>query len=527
MLYPISVQAFEKIRERDYIYVDKTDLVYELAQENVCFLSRPRRFGKSLLISTLEAYFLGKKDLFQGLKMESLETNWEEYPVFRIDFAVGDYTKENELENILNDTLHKWEMQYGLKSEIDSLGLRFKNVLEEAAKKTGYKAVVLIDEYDKPMLDVLGTDLEEINRNTLKGLYGTFKAADAFLRFVLLTGVTKFSQISVFSGFNQPKDISMDSKFDAICGITEEELYQYFAEPINEMAEKYCCSVDEIKEQLKNQYDGYHFSENMLDIYNPFSIINAFDLKRIDDYWYRSGTPTYLVKLLEGHNVNMQKLLDEEYRPEYFMDYRADVENPLAMFYQSGYLTIKGYDIRDRIYTLDFPNDEVRRGFAVLLANSYFRKQDADVDNAILRISRMLRRCDLDGVRDAFTAFLASIPYEANKDERAKDFETHFSYTFYIINRLLSCYTTLIEKQNSKGRADIIIETDNDIFIFEFKLDKSATEALEQIEEQQYALPYLEDKRKVHKIGVNISSTSRTVDEWLVVDMERYDKDSI
>ena len=519
MLYPISVQAFEKIRERDYIYVDKTDLVYELAQENVCFLSRPRRFGKSLLISTLEAYFLGKKDLFQGLKMESLETNWEEYPVFRIDFAVGDYTKENELENILNDTLHKWEMQYGLKSEIDSLGLRFKNVLEEAAKKTGYKAVVLIDEYDKPMLDVLGTDLEEINRNTLKGLYGTFKAADASIRFVLLTGVTKFSQISVFSGFNQPKDISMDSKFDAICGITEEELYQYFAEPINEMAEKYCCSVDEIKEQLKNQYDGYHFSENMLDIYNPFSIINAFDLKRIDDYWYRSGTPTYLVKLLEGHNVNMQKLLDEEYRPEYFMDYRADVENPLAMFYQSGYLTIKGYDIRDRIYTLDFPNDEVRRGFAVLLANSYFRQKDTDVDNAILRISRMLRRCDLDGVRDAFTTFLASIPYEANKDERAKDFETHFSYTFYIINRLLGCYTTLIEKQNSKGRADIIIETENDIFIFEFKLDKSATEALEQIEEMQYAIPYLDDKRKVHKIGVNISSASRTVDEWLVVDM--------
>ncbi|MDY3796809.1 MAG: AAA family ATPase [Agathobacter sp.] len=527
MLYPISIQTFEKIRERDYIYVDKTDLVYELAQENVCFLSRPRRFGKSLLISTLEAYFLGKKDLFQGLKMESLENDWEEYPVFRIDFADGDYSRSELLEKKLEEYVASWEKIYG-KSEIyETLTGRFKYVLEEATKQTGHKAVVLIDEYDKPMLDVIGTDLEEKNRNTLKGFYGTFKAADAVLRFVLLTGVTKFSQISVFSGFNQPKDISMDSKFDAICGITEEELYQYFAEPIKEMADNYACSVDEMKEILKKQYDGYHFSEKMLDIYNPFSIINAFDLKRIDDYWYRSGTPTYLVKLLEGYNVNMQKLLDEEYRPEYFMDYRADVENPLAMFYQSGYLTIKGYDIRDRLYSLDFPNDEVRRGFAVLLANSYFRKHDVDVDNAIIRISRMLRRCDLDGVRDAFTAFLASIPYEANKDERAKDFETHFSYTFYIINRLLGCYTTLIEKQNSKGRADIIIETDNDIFIFEFKLDKSAAEALEQIEEMQYALPYQDDKRKVHKIGVNISSTSRTVDEWLVVDMERYDKDSI
>ena len=519
MLYPISVQTFETIIDRNYVYVDKTDLVYVLAKEHVCFLSRPRRFGKSLLISTLEAYFLGRKDLFQGLKMESLETDWEEYPVFRIDFADGDYTRSEFLEKKLEEYVASWEKMYG-KSEIyETLTGRFKYVLEEAAKQTGHKAVVLIDEYDKPMLDVIGTDLEEKNRNTLKGFYGTFKAADASLRFVLLTGVTKFSQISVFSGFNQPKDISMDSKFDAICGITEEELYQYFAEPIKEMADNYACSVDEMKEILKKQYDGYHFSEKMLDIYNPFSIINAFDLNRIDDYWYRSGTPTYLAKLLEGHHVNMQKLTARAYKTEYFMDYRADAEDPLAMLYQSGYLTIKGYDMRRRMYKLDYPNDEVRRGFVSLMANSYFHTKEVDNENWIIQIDDMLRDCDLDGVRDAFTAFLASIPYEANKDERAKDFETHFSYTFYIINRLLGCYTTLIEKQNSKGRADIIIETDNDIFIFEFKLDKSAAEALEQIEEMQYALPYQGDKRQVHKIGVNISSTSRTVDEWVVVDM--------
>lgn len=517
MLYPISVQTFETIIDRNYVYVDKTDLLYELAKEHVCFLSRPRRFGKSLLISTLESYFLGKKDLFQGLKVESLENDWEEYPVFRIDFAGGDYTNPDELKNKLEVYIGNWEKKYGKDELRNTLSDRFQYVLEEAVKQTGHKAVVLIDEYDKPMLDVIGTDLEEKNRNTLKGFYGTFKSADASLRFVLLTGVTKFSQISVFSGFNQPKDISMDSKFDAICGITEEELYQYFAEPIKEMAENYCCSVDEMKEMLKKQYDGYHFSKKMIDIYNPFSIINAFDLKNIDDYWYRSGTPTYLAKLLEGHHVNMQKLTERAYKTEYFMDYRADAEDPLAMLYQSGYLTIKAYDMRRRMYKLDYPNDEVRRGFVSLMANSYFHTEEADNENWIIQIDDMLRDCDLDGVRDAFTSFLASIPYEANKDERAKDFETHFSYTFYIINRLLGCYTTLIEKQNSKGRADIIIETDNDIFIFEFKLDKSATEALEQIEEQQYALPYLEDKRKVHKIGVNISSTSRTVDEWLVV----------
>lgn len=518
MLYPIGIQTFDTIIDRDYVYVDKTDLVYKLAQEHICFLSRPRRFGKSLLISTLETYFLGKKELFQGLKIESLEKEWKEYPVFRIDFADGDYSQPDYLEKKLEEYVAGWEKLYGKSDIYDTLTSRFKYVLKAAENQTGQKAVVLIDEYDKPMLDVIGTELEEANRNTLKGFYGTFKVADANLRFVLLTGVTKFGQISIFSGFNQPNDISMDSKFDAICGITEEELYQYFAESIEELADEFDYSVDEMKEVLKKQYDGYHFSKKMLDIYNPFSIMNVFSSKNIDDYWYRSGTPTYLVKLLEGHHVNMQKLTALSYRPEYFMDYRADSEEPLAMLYQSGYLTIKGYDLRRRMYKLDYPNDEVKRGFMSLMANSYFHTAEADNENWILQLDDMLRVCDLDGVRDAFTSFLASIPYEANKDERAKDFETHFSYTFYIINRLLGCYTTLIEKQNSKGRADIIIEMDDNIFIFEFKLDRSAKEALEQIDEMQYAVPYLNDKRKVYKIGVSISTKSRTVDEWLVAE---------
>jgi hypothetical protein len=309
----------------------------------------------------------------------------------------------------------------------------------------------------------------------------------------------------------------MDSRYDAICGITEEELYLYFDESIRKLADISGCTADEMKKVLKKQYDGYHFSENLeTDIYNPFSILNAFDSNKTEDYWYESGTPTYLEKLMEGHKVNMQKLIGRSYARKYFIDYRADKEEPLAMLYQSGYLTIKGYDRRRSVYKLDFPNDEVRKGFVSLIGNSYFRKPPEDNDNWIFGIDDMLRECDLDGVRDAFTSFLASIPYEANKDERAKDFETHFSYTFYIINRLLGCYTTLIEKQNSKGRADVIIETDNDVFIFEFKLDGSAREALMQIEEQQYAVPYLGDRRSVHKIGVNISSESRTVDEWLV-----------
>lgn len=519
MRYPISVQDFGTIINGDYVYVDKTDLIYMLAQKHVCFLSRPRRFGKSLLISTLEAYFSGKKELFEGLKINALEKDWENYPVFRIDFAGGDYSNADELQNKMEKLLGTWERKYGKDALCITLSDRFQYVLEQAEIQTGQKAVVLIDEYDKPMLDVLGTALEEKNRNTLKGFYGTFKAADAHLRFVLLTGVTKFSQVSVFSGFNQPEDISMNSCFEAICGITEAELHQYFAEPITRLAASKKYSEEKMKTVLKNQYDGYHFSGSMQeDIYNPFSILNVFNSMRVEDYWYRSGTPAYLAKLLEGHSVNMQKLIGQAYTSDYFIDYRADAEDPLAMLYQSGYLTIREYDSDYEEYVLDYPNNEVRRGFVTLTANSYFGKIEERPDNWVKNLDRMLRRCDLDGIRDAFTAFLASIPYEANKDERAKDFETHFSYTFYLINRLLSCYCTLIEKQNSKGRADVIIETDNDIFIFEFKLDKSATSALKQIEEMQYAVPYLTDLRPVHKIGVMISSKSRTVEEWLAAE---------
>ena len=516
MRYPIGIQTFETIIKENYAYVDKTDLVYNLAQNHICFLSRPRRFGKSLLVSTLDAYFSGRRELFQGLKIEALEKTWDKYPIFRIDFAKGRFDVEGGLEQVLEEYVSNWESIYGKNDIYVTLSSRFQYVLEQAVAKTGNKAVVLIDEYDKPLLDVLEEDLEDVNRSILKDFYGTFKAADASLRFVLLTGVTKFSQITVFSGFNQPNDISMDSKYDAICGITETELHTVFAEPIVEMANRLDYTVDEMKAVLKKQYDGYHFSEELVDVYNPFSVINAFNKNRVDSYWYKSGTPTYLVKLLEGHNVNMQKLTSRSYESQYFVDYRADAEDPLAMLYQSGYLTIKSYDKRYGEYSLDYPNVEVAKGFVTLMANSYLKKAESEASYWIINFDRMLRRGALDEIMDAFTAFLASIPYEANKDERARDFETHFQYTLYIIFRLLSCYTTLIERQNSKGRADIIVESDNDIYIFEFKLDGSVEEALKQIEEQQYALPYLNDPRSVHKIGVNISSATRTVDSWLL-----------
>lgn len=518
MKYPIGVQSFEKIRQDGFVYVDKTDMVYRMAKGGVYFLCRPRRFGKSLLISTLEAYFQGRKDLFEGLKIMDLEDKWEKYPVFRLDFANRNFNDgEDVTREAIEERICVWEQMFGANPFGSSIGSRFQYVLEQAHIQTGKRVVVLVDEYDKPLLDVMDTNLEDKNRDILKEFYSTFKSADEHLHFVLLTGVTKFSQISVFSGFNQPNDISLSTQFEALCGINEEELHSVFAEPIHSMAVKYGLSDDKMKQMLKLQYDGYHFSEKMTDIYNPFSIINAFYNERLEDYWFRSGTPTYLMKLLGGHHVNLQKLLDKEYAPQYFVDYRADVQDPLAMLYQSGYLTIKGMRLRNYqpFYTLDFPNGEVRNGFVSLCSNDYL-KTGEDTTSFILDVDDMLRDCRLDDLRDAFTAFLASIPYEADKDARALNFETHFQYTFYLVFRMLSCYITLIEKQNSHGRADIIIESDDYVYIFEFKLDGSADEALQQIEDKGYAQPYASDDRTLYRIGVNISSETRTVSDWKV-----------
>ena len=516
MKYPIGTQTFSKIIENGMVYVDKTDLVYQLAQKRICFFCRPRRFGKSLLISTLESYFKGDKELFKGLKIEELEKDWTRYPVFRVDFSSGRFSKPDALENIIDTNLRLWEREYGLLIDTPEFGSRFQNVLKMAHEKTGRKCVVLIDEYDKPLLDVLMEPMEAENRAVLKEFYGTFKAADEHLRFVLLTGVTKFSQVSVFSGFNQPEDISMDSEFDALCGITKDELVDCFDSEIEIMAKKFGCSKEEMYLRLKKQYDGYHFSEEMLDIFNPYSVLNALKNKKIDEYWFTTGTPTYLVKLINRHKTNIKDIVSQQYEKIYFMDYKADVEDPLAMIYQSGYLTIKGYNEKRRQYRLDFPNNEVRNGFVTLLANNYCGQRN-DPKNLVLDINDMLDECRLDDMRDALSGFFASIPYNANYQERAWSYESHYHYTLYLIFRLLSCYTTLTEKENSRGRADIIVETNDYVYIFEFKLDGTAAEALKQIDDKGYAEPYAADSRKLFKIGVGFSSEKKNITEWEVV----------
>ena len=313
MKYPIGIQSFDQIIEEGYVYVDKTDIIHRLVNEGkIYFFSRPRRFGKSLLVSTLKNYFLGRKELFKGLAINSLESEWTVYPVFHLDFNGSNFIEKGVLEKRLHTYVKDWESEYGIVSDTEllDLGGRFLKVLSTAHKLTGQRAVVLIDEYDKPLLDVLDVDknLEEYNRNILKAFYSVFKAADEHLRFVLLTGVTKFSQVSVFSGFNQPKDISLDARYEALCGITQKEIDSCFTDAISEMAEEYSCSFEEMRAQLKRQYDGYHFSKRMTDIYNPFSLLNALDSKSLEDYWFRSGTPTYLIRLLNHFNENVNEL---------------------------------------------------------------------------------------------------------------------------------------------------------------------------------------------------------------------------
>ena len=331
-----------------------------------------------------------------------------------------------------------------------------------------------------------------------------------------MTGVTKFSQVSVFSGFNQPADISMDAKYEALCGITQEELDTCFAGPMAELAEDYRVDVSEMRRMLKRRYDGYHFSKRMTDVYNPFSLLNAFARRDIASYWFRSGTPTYLVRLLGHTREGLDKLTGRYYRPEEFVDYKADVERPLPMIYQSGYLTIKGYDREENEFLLDFPNDEVEEGFLSVVAADYFKTSE-DAVSCARRLSRALRSGDTEEFRKLLTSFLASIPYEMRRKEGEREKERYFQYTFYLLLRLVGIYQVHLERRQSGGRVDCVVETERYVYIFEFKLDKSADEALRQIEDKGYARPYESDRRKVYKIGVSFSSETGTVEDWKVV----------
>ncbi len=512
---PIGVQSFEKLRNENFLYVDKTEFIYHLATEgHQYFLSRPRRFGKSLLLSTMRAYFEGKKELFTGLKICKLEKDWIKYPVFYFDFNGKKYDSSFELASVLNSHLEQWEAIYGNEKKDRSLEERFNHLLAVAHKKTGLGVVVLVDEYDKPLLESEGDALEE-SRKLFKGFFGNLKSCDEHLKFTFITGVTKFSKVSIFSDLNQLFDISLNENYATICGITQEEMKKTFEPEINELAKKFSLSREECLAELKRMYDGYHFYENTEGLYNPFSLINAFASKKLENFWFSTGTPTFLLKKLKDVNFDPRKFSTDRLSgfQSALQDYRSDNPNPIPLFFQTGYLTIKKYDQKLRTYYLGYPNDEVRYSFLECLV-PYFTYSTQDSSSlCINEFYEDVQNGHVDSVLTRFKSLFASLPYSSKTDDTV--IEQNFQNVIYIVFMLLGQFVG-VEEHYSQGRADCIVQVDNYIYLFEFKRDKSADEALAQIEEKKYADPFLSDKRKILKVGVNFDSKEKNITEWKV-----------
>ena len=510
---PIGVQDFAKLRTEGYKYIDKTGIIYRLAKAGCYyFLSRPRRFGKSLFLSTLEAYFLGKKDLFTDLEIENMERDWIEYPVLHLDLNTAKYSTPEDLTNILNAALCNWESKYGAKEYEKYLGGRFQGIIQRAYEKTGRRVVILVDEYDKPVLQAIGNDaLQDEYRSTLKGFYGALKSCDRYIQFALLTGVTKFGKVSVFSDLNHLNDISMDPRYYDICGLTEKEIRENLSGEVDALAGNLGIQPEEAYAMLKENYDGYHFSEDDTPgMYNPFSILNALDKRKLGSYWFETGTPTYLVELLKKHNYNLSDLEKEEPTADELNSVDSASTNPIPVIYQSGYLTIKGYDKEFSLYKLGYPNKEVEEGFVKFLIPYYTNVEKTRSGFEISQFVLCLRNKDIEGFMARLQAFLSNCPYELQPDQ-----ERHFQSVMYILTTLCGFYAE-VEEHTSKGRMDMTIRTDRYIYIFEFKFNASAEVALKQIEDMGYADKFKEDSREVVCIGVNYSSNNRNINEWKV-----------
>ena len=510
-IYPIGVQDFESLRNDGYFYIDKTALIYQLVRTGrYYFLSRPRRFGKSLLLSTIEAYFQGKKELFEGLAMEKLEQQWTKYPVLHLDLNIGKYDTPESLNVMLNETLLEWEASYGTRTGEDSLALRFKGVVKRACEQSGQRVVILVDEYDKPMLQAIGNpSLQEEFRNTLKPFYGVLKTMDGCIKFAMLTGVTKFGKVSVFSDLNNLKDISMDRRYLNVCGITEKEIHANLVDELHELAAVQGLSYEETCAQLKAWYDGYHFAPSTEGVYNPFSLLNTFDSMAFGGYWFETGTPTYLVELLQRNHYNLEEMAHAVSNIDTLNSIYGD-EDPLPVIFQSGYLTIQDYDKEFALYTLGFPNKEVEEGFMNFLVPYYtpLRKQESAFQ--IQHFVREVRNGDVDGFFRRLQSFLADTPYEL-----IRDVELHYQNVLFIVFKIVGFYVRA-KYHTSRGRIDLVLQTDRYVYIMEFKLEGTAEEALQQIHEKGYALPFASDKRKLFKIGVNFSAQTRNIEQWLV-----------
>ena len=520
-LLPMGIQSFEKLRDRNCIYVDKTAYVYRLVHDAApFFLSRPRRFGKSLLLSTLKAYWEGRKDLFKGLAIEALEADspdaWKAYPVFCFDFNGMDYTQDSALESILEAHLERWETQYHCTANPSTLEARFENLLIKAHEQTGLRCVVLVDEYDKPLLDLIHKpEMQEHNKALFKGFFSNLKSCDAHIRFVFITGVTKFHKVSIFSDLNHLIDISLNKDFAAICGITEEEMRSYFPAQIERLADEQNLSVEDCLVRLKQQYDGYKFHPQADGLYNPFSLINAFYAREFGAYWFETGTPSFLIKQIRDNHFDVRRFSNKSiYASESVLqDYTGDTLSLTSLLYQSGYLTIADYNRRLQRYTLCFPNEEVKYGFLNSMMPCYVPEATEANGLDIFTLEEYAEEGDLEAIRNVLTSLFARITYTTNE----APFEHYFQTVIYLVFTLLGKYA-LCEMHTFTGRIDCKVETAKFIYLFEFKRDETVDQALQQIEDRSYALPFAADERTLYKIGVSFDSETRMLADWKVVE---------
>ena len=526
---PIGLQSFQDLREKDFIYVDKTQYIFRLIDNaKVYFLSRPRRFGKSLFLSTLKAYFLGQKELFQGLAIEGWEEAqadkraiWQEYPVLYLDFNAESYRDVSSLETILHTHLALWGKEYGTEPAENSFSSRFTGIIRRAYEKMGKQVVVLVDEYDKPLLETMNDnpELNEIYRKILKGFYGVLKSSDQYLRFAFLTSVTKFSKVSIFSDLNNLRDISLEESYAGICGITEAELKQCFHIEIQALGERRRLSYEKTLAALKQYYDGYHFHPETEGVYNPFSLLNAFAKRELGSYWFSTGTPTFLVQFLQKQTGNVREILEEaEMSESALQDYRPDMQNPIPILFQSGYLTIKAFDERFRLYKLGFPNDEVKYGFLDNLVPAYTAIPKDKSGLFIGSFVRDIEKGNVEGFMSRMYTACAGLPYSMAAKKNTKMRERDYQVAFYILFTLMGQFTQA-EVVSLRGRADCVVHTADTIYVFEFKLAGSGTpqSAIEQIKEKGYAEPYRKSGKKVVLVGAIFGDgiDEDTPDTWI------------
>ncbi len=511
--FPVGIETFSELIEKDYVYVDKTAYIHNLVTEGkYYFLSRPRRFGKSLLLSTIEAFFQGRRELFDGLAITSYDHNWDKHPVFRLNLVNFDTGSTAGLLSILEQHIAGWEHEYGIPAGKLELAQRFYGVIRKAVETSGKQAVVLIDEYDKALVSSLDDHaLNEKFRAILKPIYGTLKAADRYIRFGMITGVSRFSRLSIFSDVNNLNDISLDESFNAICGITEEELLRDCRLGIEKLARRFSVSFEDMFGILKQNYDGYHFTAASPDIYNPFSLMSAFRKEETGAYWFATGTPTFLISALRDADTYLPDLLHTEADTTELANIDTDSGSAAALLFQTGYLTIKSYDPVFKTYRLGLPNREVSEGFFKDLLPAYMNNEQGAGLRNVRNLCLKLMKGDVDGFLNHLKSFLADIPYDLSKNKP----EVYFENNIYIIFKLMG-FIVHTEYRTSAGRIDLLVATEQYIYVIELKLNGTAGEALAQIDDRQYAQAFGSDGRKVFKIGIAFSPATRNIDNWVV-----------